>query len=57
MKGYTVIKLSSWWSPDQLKKEVESLLNEKATQGYEVISVSFVDSLGLIFQCFVTLYK
>ncbi len=57
MKGYTVIKLSSWWSPDQLRKEVESVLNEKSTQGYEVISVSFVDSLGLIFQCFVTLYK
>ncbi|MDG1190033.1 MAG: hypothetical protein P8N00_05720 [Flavobacteriales bacterium] len=22
MKDYTVIKLSSWWSPDQLRKEV-----------------------------------
>ncbi|MBL6657079.1 MAG: hypothetical protein ISR00_07125 [Flavobacteriales bacterium] len=41
MKDYTVIKLSSWWSSDQLRKEAESLINEKARQGYEIVSVSF----------------
>lgn len=56
MKDYTVIKLSSWWSPDKLRSDVESLLNEKTRQGYEIISVSF-DTNGFVYQCFITICK
>lgn len=57
MKDYTVIKLNSWWSPDKLRSDVESLLNEKARQGYEIISVSFDISSGFVYQCFITICK
>lgn len=56
MKDYTVIKLDSWWSSDQLGKEAESLINEKARQGYEIVSVSF-DCSFFEFQCFITICK
>jgi hypothetical protein len=56
MKDYTVIKLDSWWSSDQLRKEAESLINEKARQGYEIVSVSF-DCSFFEFQCFITICK
>ena len=57
MKNYTVLKLSSWWSTDQLRKEVESLLNKKVKQGYEIVSVCFVDTNGGLAQCFITICK
>ena len=56
MKYYKVIELKSWWSPDQLRKEAESLINEKAKQGYEIVSVSFCIS-SIIYQCFITICK
>ena len=56
MKDYTVIKLSSWWSTNQLRKEVESLINEKARQEYEIVSVSF-DTYVFGIQCFITICK
>jgi hypothetical protein len=56
MKFYNVIELRSWWSHDQLRKEVESLINEKARQGYEIVSVSFCTT-SIIYQCFITICK
>ena len=41
MKNYSIIKLSTMWSTDGLKNDVENLLNEKTTQGYEIVSVAF----------------
>jgi len=57
MKNYSIINLSSWWSPDQLRNDVEKIINEKAKQGYEIISVSFDNSSGFIYQCFITICK
>ena len=56
MKDYNVIKLNSWWSPDQLRNDAERLINEKAKQGYEIISVSF-DTVGFVYKCFITICK
>ncbi len=41
MKSYSIVKLSTTWSTDGLKNDVERLLNEKTAQGYEIISVAF----------------
>ena len=57
MKNYSIINLSSWWSPDQLRNDVEKIINEKAKQGYEIISVSFDNSSSFIYQCFITICK
>ena len=41
MKVYRIFKLSSMWSTTTLIREVEELLNEKITDGYEIVTVSF----------------
>lgn len=57
MKDYRIIKKSSFWSVEKLTNEVEILLNEKTSQGYEVISVSFGVNLFWIPTAFITLKK
>lgn len=57
MKSYTIVKLSTMWSTDELKKNVERLLNEKAGQGYEIVSVAFGVNLWWMPTAFVTLAK
>ncbi|WP_299435855.1 DUF4177 domain-containing protein [uncultured Aquimarina sp.] len=42
-KQYKVIKISSNWSLEKLKKKVEDALNKISTEGWEIISVSFTN--------------
>lgn len=57
MKSYSVIKLSTTWSTDGLKRDVEKVLNEKANQGYEIVSVAFGVNLWWMPTAFITIYK
>ena len=45
------------WSKDGLKNDVESLLNEKTAQGYEIVSVSFGVNMWWMPTAFVTICK
>ncbi len=50
MKKYEIIKISEMWSTNTLRKNVESLINKKSNDGYEIITVackSMVDANGL----------
>ena len=57
MKNYSIIKRSTMWSTKGLKNDVERLLNEKTTEGYEVVSVAFGVNLWLMPTAFVTVCK
>ena len=45
------------WSTKGLKNDVERLLNEKTTEGYEVVSVAFGVNLWWMPTAFVTVFK
>lgn len=57
MKKYKVFKLTSMWSTDTLTKEVEQFLNEKASDGYEIVSVAFGVNMWSIPTAFITVCK
>lgn len=57
MKNYSIIKLSTMWSTDELKNDVERILNEKTSQGFEIVSVSFGVNLWWMPTAFVTICK
>jgi len=57
MKNYSIIKLSTMWSTENLKRDVENLLNEKTVQGYEITSVAFGVNLWWMPTAFVTVCK
>lgn len=57
MKVYFVIKVSTWWTTDQLTSKVEKLVNEKAAQGFEIVSVSFGLNMWYMPTAFVTISK
>ena len=57
MKSYSIIKLSTVWSTDGLRNDVEKLLNEKTVQGYEIVSVVFGVNLWWMPTAFVTVCK
>jgi len=57
MKNYSIIKLSTMWSTDGLKNDVENILNEKTIQGYEIVSVAFGVNLLWMPTAFVTICK
>lgn len=57
MKKYKVIKLTSAWSTNELKKEVEKTLNEKANEGYEIVTVAFGVNMWWIPTAFITICK
>ncbi|MFO0495399.1 MAG: hypothetical protein ACK50Y_07695 [Flavobacteriia bacterium] len=54
---YTIIKESTMWSTDSLKKKVEEILNEKTKEGYEVVTVAFGLNLWWMPTAFITLRK
>lgn len=37
--NYTIIKESTMWSTNSLKRKVENILNEKTKDGYEVVTL------------------
>ena len=41
MKKYEIIKISEMWSTNALKNKVETLINKKSNEGYEIVTVSF----------------
>lgn len=41
MKKYEIIKISEMWSTNTLKRNIETLINEKSNDGYEIITVAF----------------
>ena len=57
MKSYSIIKLSTTWSTQELKNDVERLLNKKTAQGYEIVSVAFGVNLWWMPTAFVTICK
>jgi hypothetical protein len=40
MKNFVVMTASSMWSTKKLTNEVEKILNQKASEGYELVSIS-----------------
>ncbi len=46
MKTYEIITCVNLWSSKRLADEVQTTLNEKTKQGYEVINVSFDSFFG-----------
>ncbi len=57
MKKYSIIKLSTMWSTNGLKNDVERLLNQKNAQGYEIVSVAFGVNLWWMPTAFITIRK
>jgi len=54
MKRYEVIKMTKW-RVSELRSMVEAFLNDKASEGYEVISVSLGKDANDIATAFITL--
>lgn len=54
---YQVIKFSNMWSTDQLREQAETTANEKAREGWEIVSVSFGLNLWWIPTVFITIRK
>jgi len=57
MNNYSIIKLSTMWSTNGLKNDVERLLNQKNAQGYEIVSVAFGVNLWWMPTAFITIRK
>ncbi len=57
MKNYSIIKLSTMWSTNGLKNDVERLLNQKNAQGYEIVSIAFGVNLCWMPTAFITIRK
>ena len=57
MKTYTVISESSMWSTKKLKSNVETVLNEKTQEGFEVVSVAFGFNTWWVPTAYITLSK
>lgn len=57
MKNYSIIKLSTMWSTDRLRNDVERILNEKASQGFEIVSVAFGVNVWWMPTAFITICK
>ena len=57
MKNYTLIKLSTCWSTDTLRADVENLINLKAREGYEIVTVAFGVNMWWMPTAFVTICK
>ena len=45
------------WSSSKLRRETESMVNEKAKDGYEIITVSFGFNVWLVPTAYVTVCK
>lgn len=57
MKNYTILKLSTAWSTDQLRADVEQLVNQKSREGYDITTVAFGVNLWWMPTAFVTICK
>ncbi len=57
MKHYNIIKLSTMWSSETLKNDVEELINEKARDGYEIVTVAFGVNMWWMPTAYITICK
>jgi len=57
MKTYRIIKRSTMWSTSSLTAEVEKVLNEKTSDGYEIVTVSFGINMWWMPTAFITICK
>ena len=55
--NYSIIKESTMWSTNSLKQKVEKLLNEKTSEGYEIVTVSFGINIWYMPTAYITLRK
>jgi hypothetical protein len=55
--NYSIVKESTMWSTNSLKKKVENILNEKTNEGYEVVTVAFGLNMWWMPTAFITLRK
>ncbi len=57
MKKYSIIKLSTMWSTDTLRTDVEKLINVKVLEEYEIVTVSFGTNIWYMPTAFITIAK
>ena len=57
MKKYEIIKISEMWSTEKLRKKVESLINEKSKEGFEIVTVAFGVNLWWMPTAYITTRK
>ena len=57
MKKYEIIKISEMWSTNSLRKKVETLLNNKSNDGYEIVTVAFGVNLWWMPTAYITICK
>lgn len=55
--NYSIVKVSTMWSTNSLKKKVENILNEKTKVGYDVVTVAFGLNMWWMPTAFITLRK
>ncbi|WP_405248130.1 hypothetical protein [Cellulophaga sp. Asnod2-G02] len=57
MKNYSIIKMDSSWSTEQLRIDVERFVNQKSREGYEITMVAFGVNLWWMPTAFITICK
>lgn len=57
MKKFEIIRVSDWWSTNSLIKKAENVANQKSQEGYEIVSISFGISVGMIATAYITITK
>lgn len=55
MKIYRIIKITNCWSTNDLRREVECLVNEKSREGYDIVTVSFGVNLWWMPTAYITI--
>ncbi len=48
MKEYKILRVSNAWSTNKLQEEAQKLINQKNSEGWEVVSVSFGYTIWLV---------
>jgi hypothetical protein len=54
---YSIIQESTWGASNSLRRKVVGILNKKAKEGFEVVSVSFGYNSWLMHTAYITLRK
>jgi hypothetical protein len=57
MKEHSIIKLSTMWSSESLRRKTEDLVNDVALDGYEIVSVAFGVNVWMMPTAYVTISK
>ena len=57
MKEFEIIKISEMWSTEKLRRKVETLINNKSNEGYEIVTVAFGINLWYMPTAYITVRK